>query len=112
MASCQNVNCDNCDIEFWVWSDVHAYYWADDTKKKKMFVYHPSDKMDWVVGAEIEHLCLDCAREFRIDSEAPTKCCPRCKSLNISDMRELDGKPCPFCRKGHFVENPDVSAIS
>ena len=111
MAFRQDVNCDNCDYVLSVWPDANYYYWSKGQDKNKVFVHFPSDEMSLVVGAEVENLCLDCAQEFRVDSEAPVECCPKCYSPNISDMRELDGKLCPFCHEGHFVDSPETTAL-
>ena len=37
-----------------------------------------------------------------VDSEAPITTCPKCKSSEIVDTMELEGKSCPYCKEGVF----------
>ena len=47
-----------------------------------------------------------------VDSEAPITTCPKCKSSEIAQTMELDGKSCPCCKEGVFGVNPGFSLIS
>ena len=47
-----------------------------------------------------------------VDSEAPITTCPKCKSSEIVDTMELDGKSCPYCKDGVFRVDPGWGPIS
>ena len=72
--------------------------------------YH--ELLERCIGNDAEHLCLSCGKEFMVDSEAPITTCPKCKSSEIAQTMELDGKSCPCCKEGVFGVNPGFSLIS
>ena len=47
-----------------------------------------------------------------VDSEAPISACPKCNSEDICDTYQLEGRNCPFCKKGVFAIDPRFNAIS
>ncbi len=40
-----------------------------------------------------------------VDSNAPITVCPECEARKIVCTMMLDGKACPFCKKGVFVDS-------
>ena len=47
-----------------------------------------------------------------VDSEAPITACQKCKSSEIVDTIELEGKSCPYCKEGVFRREFGLGAIS
>ena len=93
--------CGGCDHRIVAWDDGNPYYIDDDGKKK--YAHHPNHELlERCIGNDAEHLCLSCKKEFMVDSEAPITTCPKCKSSEIVDTMELEGKSCPYCKEGVF----------
>ena len=64
------------------------------------------------VGIMSDLLCLDCGSKFRRDLKKQEAVCRRlkCKSKNVVDVCELEGKTCPSCKTGSFKgERPRIS---
>jgi predicted Zn-ribbon and HTH transcriptional regulator len=105
--------CSNCDQTIQAWSDGNMYYF--DEKGKKQHVYHPMEMyfIEKCVGNETDFLCLSCGNEFLTDIEiVKVVKCRKCQSTEIAERFELEGKSCPYCKKGHFRRDPNFSAIS
>ena len=50
-------------------------------------------------------LCVACGSTFKRDTHKPeASLCPRrkCQSKNVFPTWQLEGKPCPSCKTGHF----------
>lgn len=110
MAEARRFTCQGCDREIIAWSDGNPY--VIEATGKKRHVYHPDPDLKLSVGNDVPHLCLDCGKEFTIDSRAPIDACPRCSSKQIERTWSLDGCRCPYCATGRFVRDPDWYAIS
>lgn len=111
MAEGIGFTCDQCAHTITAWSDGNPYYIDDDGRKR--YAYHPDhENLDRCIGNDEPHLCLACGKEFKEDSRKPRGRCPRCKEPHITPTRELDGKACPFCRRGRFRLDPGLYAIS
>ena len=111
--------CGKCDHTIESWDDGNPYYFesvitkAGEVKQKKKYAYHPHHELlERCIGNDAEHLCLSCKKEFMVDSEAPITTCPKCKSSEIVDTMELEGKSCPYCKEGVFGRDPEFSVIS
>src|SRR4028118_779947 len=89
--------CNSCATSIQAWSDGNPYY--KDENGAKHYAYHPDhEALRRCVGNDSPHLCLHCAEQFMVDSEAPIDQCPKCASKNIADTYHLDDKKCPFCK--------------
>ena len=102
--------CTHCHKTIKAWSDGDPYYL--DFAGKKHYAYHPDEEFALCTAHESPYLCLACGRKFKVDSEKPISACPCCKSTEISDCEELDGKGCPFCNGGNFRRDPNYWVIS
>ena len=125
MAACFTFVCSHCGYSIEAWDDGNPYFLSD--KGRHQYFYHPGGEeqlMEYVsqsegkdlTGAALQKflenrtgnmtdmICLDCGRKFRRDLDKQKALCPsrRCKSANISDTCELEGKPCPTCKQGRF----------
>lgn len=64
-------------------------------------------------------ICLNCLKQFDLDLgedywwftakaiarvRKDKRVCPKCKSQKVYSIREMIGKPCPKCKKGHIEE--------
>jgi hypothetical protein len=97
--------CNNCAHAIESWDEGHPYYF--DKRGRKQYAYHPDPKRDQCIGVDSPHLCLACAETFRTDSQSPrVRKCPNCSSTSICDAYHLEGKNCPFCKKGIFERHP------
>ena len=111
MAQAVRYICGGCHKTIESWSDGNPYY--IDEAGAKQYAYHPDQKrLAMCIGNDLPHLCLACGNEFKVDSRAPASACPKCGSADISDSFHLDGKPCPFCKAGNFIADPNFLAIS
>lgn len=111
MASAQRFTCDSCDHEIIAWSDGNPYYF--DESGQKQYAYHPdSEGLARCIGNDDPHLCLSCAAEFNVDSENPTKTCPKCVLKKIKSTTDLENCRCPFCKAGKFHADEDYCCIS
>ena len=110
MAMSTIFTCNGCERGFEAWDDGNPYYF--DANGKKKYAYHPDhENLLRCVGNDEPHLCLGCGHEFPMDSEAPLEACPKCSAPELIAKTKLDGKPCPFCKKGTF-RNRGMGAIS
>jgi len=111
MAEERKYDCDHCGRSIRAWSDGNPYYVG--ASGKKQYAYHPDhERLNLCVGNDLEHLCLGCGLEFCVDSEAPVEVCDECGSRDFVPCFELEGKPCPYCRTGHFRQDPTYYVIS
>ncbi|MCY2964648.1 MAG: hypothetical protein NT069_13605 [Planctomycetota bacterium] len=111
MAQQLQFTCDGCGRELTSWSDGNPYYMDDSGQKQ--YAYHPDHEgLARCIGNDAEHLCLNCGLEFKVDSRFPAAACPDCQSTDQVDTYELDGRPCPFCKRGIFRLDPGAMAIS
>ena len=102
--------CNGCSREIEAWDDGNPYY--RDAKGKKRYAYHPDPERALCIGNDSPMLCLACGRKSMSDSAAPISQCPKCASANIVDLMKLDGRVCPYCKKGTFRVDPERHAIS
>ena len=111
MAQALRFVCDGCDRAVESWSDGNPYFF--DSAGKKQYAHHPDhERLALCVGNDSPHICLACGIEFMVDSRAPLQACPDCKSGDMSDAFQLDGRPCPYCKAGSFAVDPDFFCIS
>ena len=111
MAEGHRYICRVCDHEIEAWSDGNPYYMDDSGEKQ--YAYHPDhDLLEKCIGNDTPHLCLYCGHEFMVDSRDPITECPGCTSHTIMDTYNLEGKQCPYCKKGLFESDPNFHAIS
>jgi DNA-directed RNA polymerase subunit RPC12/RpoP len=103
--------CSDCGTSIEAWDEGNPYY--RDEKGRKKYAYHPdSEHLALCIGNDADFLCLGCGKKFKVDSEAPIDRCPKCKSTEIVDRYELEGKQCPYCMKGKFGADPNGFVIS
>jgi len=75
--------------------------------------YHPDhENLNRCIGNDSPHICLSCADQFIVDSRFPIDRCPKCSSSAIAGAFELQGKDCPFCKRGVLDKDPDFYCIS
>jgi hypothetical protein len=111
MASGNRFVCDYCELTIEAWSDGNPYFL--DEHGKKCYAYHPDhEALAKCVGNDSPHLCLACGAEFNVDSRTPNSGCPKCRSLDVADTFELEGRKCPACPTGRFSIDPDFRVIS
>jgi DNA-directed RNA polymerase subunit RPC12/RpoP len=102
--------CSDCKRAITAWDEGNPYYF--DEHGKKRYAYHPDEERDQCTGNDTDYLCLACGRQFRREQLSPKKGCTKCRSPSIIDTWLLDGKPCPYCRKGRFGIDPTTELIS
>jgi DNA-directed RNA polymerase subunit RPC12/RpoP len=103
--------CGACTRTLEAWDEGNPYYLDDDGGKH--YAYHPDHELlQRCVGNDRPHLCLDCGNELTIDSRSPVTSCARCLGTRVIDVFELDGRSCPYCKKGCFVADPNWHPIS
>ncbi|MBI4881372.1 MAG: hypothetical protein HY812_17180 [Planctomycetes bacterium] len=111
MAAGRVFVCGNCGHAIEAWDEGNPY-WIDEAGAKH-YAYHPDMQgVDRCVGNDSPHLCLACGRDFMSDSRAPSSACPSCGAEDIVATWMLDGRPCPYCKKGTFGADPDRYMIS
>ena len=111
MAEAVRFVCDRCQHSIEAWSDGNPYY--IDEVGQKQHAYHPDhERLAKCIGNDEPHLCLTWGLEFNVDSRAPIVNCPKCGSVDISGTYQLEGRPCPYCKGGVFVSDPDFFCIS
>ena len=111
MAQCIRYVCQSCGNAIEAWSDGNPYY--IDEGRQKQYAYHPDhERLARCTGNDSPHICLDCDKRLLVDSRDPTPHCPKCKSTDIADTYELDGRRCPSCKNGVFAVDPDFFCIS
>ena len=103
--------CSSCGHAIEAWSDGNPYFL--DKRGQKQYAYHPDhENLSRCIGNDSPHLCLTCGEEFLVDSQDPIIACPQCASSEIVRTFALDGKNCPYCRKGSFIQDQDSHMIS
>ena len=100
MAHGYDFRCTHCAKTIVAWDEGHPFYL--DATGKRVYAYHPDPERDFCTGIESDSLCLDCGKQMRQDVDAFLKPCRKCKGVNIADVTGLEGKGCPFCRRGMF----------
>lgn len=110
MAEAFRFACDHCSHEIESWSDGNPYFINEEGEKE--YAYHPDhDRLSRCIGNDSPHLCVGCGEEQKVDSRAPHDACTRCGEELLVNTWELGGKPCPYCKEGHFGQG-ERSAIS
>ena len=95
--------CNGCEKSIESWDEGNPYYF--DKSGKKQYAYHPNPNREFCIGIDSPHLCLSCGHEFMVDSAAPIESCPKCNAREIADTWELEGKACPYCKRGIFEDS-------
>ena len=101
MAQGVHISCTACDFSTDAWSDGNPYYL--DEQGNKHYAYHPDPEADRCTEVDVPHICMKCAHQFKVDSAAPTRRCPKCTFGQISRVWRLPGKTCPCCQSGELV---------
>jgi DNA-directed RNA polymerase subunit RPC12/RpoP len=103
--------CSECGKTLEAWSDGNPYY--IDEKGQKQYAYHPDhENLARCIGNDSPHLCLNCGKEFLVDSRAPSMECPQCGEKDFVSTFELDGITCPFCKRGIFERDSNFRVVS
>ena len=102
--------CTECEKAIEAWIDGNPYILDENGEKE--YVYHPDERSGQRVGNDYPNICLECAHLFTIDTQALIDKCPECESSKLVETFHIDGQPCPFCKKGKFVKDPDIFMIS
>lgn len=102
--------CNHCGRSIEAWDDGNPYF--INARGKKEYAYHPDPHRDLCIGNDTPHLCLDCGAKFKVDSRKPISACRKCGSTRIVDTFELDGQPCPYCKAGIFIADPNFFMVS
>lgn len=110
MALLQVFICGNCSHSVEAWDEGNPYF--IDERGKKRYVYHPDPERSRCTGNDVPMLCLRCGTECLSDSADPRMNCPNCNADALTDLWCLDGKQCPYCKRGSFGLDPDAFAIS
>lgn len=111
LAQCRRFVCSNCRRSVGAWDDGNPYY-LDEIGRKR-YAYHPDhERLALCIGNDSPHICLDCAKQFKVDSRQPRTVCPRCHSRQIVDTCVLGGRRCPYCHSGVFAEDSDFHCMS
>ena len=110
MAEAKRYICSDCDKSILAWDDGNPYY--IDAKGKKKYAHHPDPMRDKCTGNDSDVICLGCGEIFILDDRASAKACPKCKSADIAELFELEGRQCPYCKKGKFAVVPGECCIS
>jgi len=110
VAEGKRYNCTSCGRLIEAWDEGNPYFLTSTGKKK--YAYHPDPKREECIGVDSPNTCLACGTQFSIDSNNPILQCPKCKSMDICNDFELESKPCPFCKDGHFAVDRNFHAIS
>ena len=98
--------CDNCGRRIEAWDDGNPYYF--DKAGKKKYAHHPDhENLKKCIGNDTPHICLDCGKQFKIDSLNPVTKCPKCKSGKIESLWKIGERRCPYCKEGVF--HPDLN---
>ena len=100
MAQGKRLVCGKCGNKIETWDDGNPYF--IDSNGQKQYAHHPSRERERCIGNESPHLCLNCGREFMVDSRSPATRCENCESTNFVDTWDLEGHSCPKCKQGKF----------
>ena len=101
MAAGQRLHCTHCTKQLEVWDEGNPYMRNPLTRRKR-YVHHPDPLRMLADGIDAPHICLDCGKEFMVDSQRPRRSCPKCRSRAICDTWQLEGEVCPICKQGTF----------
>jgi predicted RNA-binding Zn-ribbon protein involved in translation (DUF1610 family) len=111
MAEAVRFICSECGKSIEAWSDGNPDYL--DENGQKQYAYHPDhENLALCVGNDSPQLCLNCGEEVMVDSRAPNHACPNCGAEELVSTFRLNGKQCPFCRKGELMNDQDFHLIS
>jgi DNA-directed RNA polymerase subunit RPC12/RpoP len=110
MALGRTFVCTGCAHAIEAWDEGNPYY--VDERGERRYVYHPSPERARATGIEWPALCLGCGAEITQDSAARVARCPGCASPDVVDAWELEGRTCPYCRAGVYVEDERALKIS
>lgn len=111
MAEAVRFICSECDKALEAWSDGNPYFL--DENGQKQYAYHPDhENLARCIGNDSPHICLNCGEEALVDSRSPIQSCPKCKAENLVSAFRLEGKLCPFCKKGVFMSDQDFHLVS
>jgi len=102
--------CSSCAHAITAWDDGDPYYL--DEQGEKRYAHHPDPARDRCVGIDESMLCLSCGAECMRDSRAPINACTQCASQTLIATWELDGVPCPRCKRGTYHIDPTSQMIS
>ncbi len=103
--------CGSCHRAVEAWSDGNPYYF--DEAGAKQYAYHPDhERLARCVGNDSPHLCLACGTECMVDSRAPLTTCTACGAGDLTDMYQLAGRSCPYCKAGAFAVDTKFHCIS
>jgi hypothetical protein len=123
MASSTHFKCDACGFSLEIWDDGHPY--IRGLTGRRHYFYHPANQKEVAqfvdamlghegtaserraylaahAGCEGEFLCMDCCKLSKIDEARDPKACRKCHRPDLIPAMELEGSPCPKCRKGLF----------
>lgn len=104
MAAGFHFACDSCSKTLEAWDDGNPYYLDDGGGKH--YAYHPDDEnLARCVGNDSPNVCLKCGKEFMVDSESSRESCPACGANDFVETIHVNGKPCPFCKRGVFRDS-------
>jgi len=119
MAMSLIFTCEQCGFSVEGWDDGNPY--IINSVGNRVFCYHPSleTDMEKVVeeilgpiytdeardevlatrtGNAPDHICLKCAKTFKLDPDRDQMECPKCHHSEVSEAFEMGGKPCPKCQ--------------
>jgi len=132
MSLCTTFTCTHCQFDIDSWDDGSPYLLCDDGRRH--YFGHPIEHFEWKrcfemetgqpptsndelmafvsarVGHEAHYLCLHCARQAQRDPKRDSLLCTGCKKPTLKALTELEGIPCPKCKKGVF--HGEMTAIS
>lgn len=100
------------------WDEGNPYIM--NSKGERVYCYHPSleTEMEQVVvellgpiyteqardevlatrtGNAADHVCLKCAKIFKLDPDRDPMQCPKCHHPELVNAFEMGGMPCPKC---------------
>lgn len=110
MAAAMKFVCNECSHAFMAWDEGDPYY--RDERGRKRYAYHPSPERERCTAVESPVLCLSCGNEGKVDSAKPITHCRKCRSEDLIDLWHLEGKPCPYCKRGRFAVDPAFFIVS
>lgn len=129
MAMSLIFTCEQCGFSVEWWDEGNPYIM--NAKGKRVFCYHPEleEDMEKVVeeilgpiytnegrdevlsartGNAPDHICLKCAKTFKLDPDRDKMECPKCHNSEVAEVYAIGGKPCPKCQ-GEMSEHTFLS---
>jgi ribosomal protein L37AE/L43A len=123
--------CEQCGFSVEGWDDGNPYIL--NSKGKRVYFYHPGGEavLGKVVGEILgpiytdeardevlatrtgnasDHICLKCAKTFKLDPDRDEMECPKCHHMEVVEVYLIAGKPCPKCQS--TMPEGQVGAIS